>query len=177
VIEARGRGSTWPKASGKVCRAAAGGSGRRVQPGCGPSAANPAAVTELAEDTWSSSVERVTRRGDVTATGGSGTTCWRRAGPRGCTGQRPRRRERPGRAKTDKLDAVLLAKLTEKGMLRRRSCPYRDPRPARLQPAAGPISPTTRVPQVQRLEKLLEYALVKLSDGGHPTIMAVRAAP
>ena len=44
----------------------------------------------------------------------------------------------PGRPKTDKLDAVWLAKLTEKGLLRPSFVPpARDPGAARLHPAAG----------------------------------------
>jgi hypothetical protein len=34
------------------------------------------------------------------------------------TGQRPRRQTSPGRPKTDKLDAVWLCKVAERGMLR-----------------------------------------------------------
>jgi len=44
----------------------------------------------------------------------------------------------PGRPKTDRLDAVWLAKLTERGMLRPSFVPpRRDPPAARLYPAAG----------------------------------------
>ena len=50
----------------------------------------------------------------------------------------------PGRPKTDKLDAVWLAKLTEKGMLRPSFVPpRRDPGAARLHPAAGRPDPRT----------------------------------
>ena len=48
----------------------------------------------------------------------------------------------PGRPKTDKLDAVWLAKLTEKGLLRPSlRAPGRDPAAARLHPAAGGSDP------------------------------------
>ena len=69
----------------------------------------------------------------------------------------------PGRAKTDKLDAVWLAKLTEKGLLRPSFVPPAPiRRVARLHPAAHRSHPE-RSRQVQRLEKLLEDALIKLS--------------
>ena len=69
----------------------------------------------------------------------------------------------PGRAKTDKLDAVWLAKLTEKGLLRPSFVP---PAPIRrLRDYTRLLSDLThdRSRQVQRLEKLLEDALIKLS--------------
>ena len=51
----------------------------------------------------------------------------------------------PGRRKTDKLDAVWLAKLTEKGLLRPSFVPpAADPTAARLHPAAGRSHPGTR---------------------------------
>jgi transposase len=69
----------------------------------------------------------------------------------------------PGRPKTDKLDAVWLAKLNERGMLRPSFVPpaeirrLRDYRRLRVDLVAD------RRRQLQRLEKLLEDALIKLS--------------
>jgi transposase len=69
----------------------------------------------------------------------------------------------PGRPKTDKLDAVWLAKLTEKGMLRPSFVP---PAPVRVlrdytRMRTDFVRETTR--HWQRLEKLLEDALIKIS--------------
>ena len=102
------------KASGKVCVRLPGKTGRRT----GRAAARHlGVVSELAVVT-ESGVEKVTVE--------STSDYWRiwyylleggRA--RRAVGQRPRReRNAPGRPKTDKLDAVWLAKLTEKGLLR-----------------------------------------------------------
>jgi transposase len=69
----------------------------------------------------------------------------------------------PGRPKTDKLDAVWLAKLTEKGLLRPSFVP---PVPVRVlrdytRMRTDFVRETTR--HWQRLEKLLEDALIKIS--------------
>lgn len=70
----------------------------------------------------------------------------------------------PGRPKTDKLDAVWLAKLTEKGLLRPSFVP---PAPIRVlrdytRMRTDFVRETTR--HWQRLEKLLEDALIKVSS-------------
>src|SRR4029079_2128933 len=69
----------------------------------------------------------------------------------------------PGRAKTDKLDAVWLAKLTEKGLLRPSFVPPTEIRRLRDYTRLRADLTHDRSRQVQRLEKLLEDALVKLS--------------
>ena len=70
----------------------------------------------------------------------------------------------PGRPKTDKLDAIWLAKLNERGMLRPVLRPAdRDPRAARLHPACASSSPRSAPGTSSALEKLLEDALIKLS--------------
>ena len=70
----------------------------------------------------------------------------------------------PGRPKTDKLDAVWLAKLTEQGpaaaVVRAAG---RDPATARLHPTARDLT-RDRTRYWQRLEKLLEDALIKVSS-------------
>jgi transposase len=70
----------------------------------------------------------------------------------------------PGRAKTDKKDAVWLAKLTERGMLRPSFVPPPEIRRLRefTRLRADLVHERTRF--WARLEKLLERALVKLSD-------------
>ena len=70
----------------------------------------------------------------------------------------------PGRPKTDKLDAVWLAKLTEKGLLR----PSRSCRPAPIRQLRDYTRlrvdlTRERTRYWQRLEKLLEDALIKVS--------------
>jgi len=70
----------------------------------------------------------------------------------------------PGRPKTDKLDAIWLAKLNERGMLRPSFVPSAEIRALRdyTRLRADLVAERTRVNQ--RVEKLLEDALVKLSS-------------
>jgi transposase len=70
----------------------------------------------------------------------------------------------PGRPKTDKLDAVWLAKLNERGMLRRSFVPPVEIRRLRDYTRLRVDLIQDRSRQVQRLEKLLEDALIKLSS-------------
>ena len=70
----------------------------------------------------------------------------------------------PGRAKTDKKDAVWLAKLTERGMLRPSFVPPYDIRRLREYTRLRADLVQDRARCWQRLEKLLERALVKLSS-------------
>jgi hypothetical protein len=69
----------------------------------------------------------------------------------------------PGRPKTDKLDAVWLARLTERGMLRPSFVPPAELRQLRDYTRLRLDLTRDRSRQVQRLEKLLEDALIKLS--------------
>ena len=73
-------------------------------------------------------------------------------------------RNLPGRPKTDKLDAMWLARLTEMGLLRPSFVP-----PAAIRALRDYTRARTRLTQertrcFQRLEKLLEGALIKLSS-------------
>jgi transposase len=70
----------------------------------------------------------------------------------------------PGRPKTDKLDAVWLARLTELGLLRASFVPPREIRDLRDYTRARTRLVQERTRCWQRLEKLLEGALVKLSS-------------
>lgn len=70
----------------------------------------------------------------------------------------------PGRPKTDKLDAVWLAKLTEKGLLRPSFVPPAQIRQLRDYTRLRTDLTRERSRYWQRLEKLLEDALVKLSS-------------
>ena len=69
----------------------------------------------------------------------------------------------PGRPKTDKLDAVWLAKLTEKGLLRPSFVPPAPIRQLRDYTRLRVDLTRERTRYWQRLEKLLEDALIKLS--------------
>ena len=69
----------------------------------------------------------------------------------------------PGRPKTDKLDAVWLAKLNERGMLRPSFVPPVQIRRLRDYTRLRCDLTAERSRHVQRLEKLLEDALIKLS--------------
>lgn len=69
----------------------------------------------------------------------------------------------PGRPKTDKLDSVWLAKLTEKGLLRPSFVPPREIRVLRDYTRLRVDLTAERVRHWGRLEKLLEDALIKVS--------------
>ena len=70
----------------------------------------------------------------------------------------------PGRPKTDKLDAIWLAKLTEKGMLRPSFVPPVEVRQLRDYTRLRVDLTRERTRYWQRLEKLLEDALIKVSS-------------
>ena len=70
----------------------------------------------------------------------------------------------PGRPKTDKLDAVWLAKLTEKGLLRPSFVPPMEIRQLRDYTRLRVDLTRERTRHWQRLEKLLEDALIKVSS-------------
>ena len=70
----------------------------------------------------------------------------------------------PGRAKTDKLDAVWLAKLTERGMLRPSFVPPAPIRALRDYTRTRVDLTRERTRHWQRLEKLLEDSLIKVSS-------------
>ena len=69
----------------------------------------------------------------------------------------------PGRPKTDKLDAVWLAKLNERGMLRPSFVPPKEIRELRDYTRLRSELVEERSRHKQRIEKLLEDALIKLS--------------
>src|SRR6266581_8245379 len=69
----------------------------------------------------------------------------------------------PGRPKTDRLDAVWLAKLTERGMLRPSFVPPAEIRQLRDYTRLRTDLTRDRARHWQRLEKLLEDALIKVS--------------
>ena len=73
-------------------------------------------------------------------------------------------RNLPGRPKTDKLDAMWLARLTELGLLRASFVPPRAIRDLRDYTRARTRLTQERTRCFQRLEKLLEGALIKLSS-------------
>jgi transposase len=73
-------------------------------------------------------------------------------------------RNLPGRPKTDKLDAMWLARLTEMGLLRASFVPPKVIRDLRDYTRARTKLARERTRCWQRLEKLLEGALVKLSS-------------
>ncbi len=149
------------KASGKVCARLPGKSGRRVSR-VWDVPAMTGAVTELAGRLAELGVEKVTVE--------STSDYWRiwyyllEAG--GLDVQLVNARDVknvPGRAKTDKLDAVWLAKLTEKGLLRPSFVPPAPIRQLRDYTRLRIDLTHDRSRQAQRLEKLLEDALIKLS--------------
>jgi transposase len=82
----------------------------------------------------------------------------------------------PGRPKTDRLDAVWLAKLNERGMLRPSFVPPAQIRRLRDYTRLRSDLTGDRTRHVQRLEKLLEDALIKLGTVA-TDIMGVSGGP
>lgn len=81
----------------------------------------------------------------------------------------------PGRSKTDKLDAVWLARLTEKGMLRASFVPPVEIRQLRDYTRLRTDLTRERTRHWQRLEKLLEDALIKVTAvASRTTTVSVR---
>jgi transposase len=148
------------KASGKVCVRLPGRAGRRVSR-VWDVAATSGAVTDLAEHLVGQGIEKVT----VESTSDY-WRIWYYLLEAGLDVQLVNAREvknLPGRAKTDKLDAVWLAKLTEKGLLRPSFVPPAPIRRLRDYTRLRTDLTHDRSRQVQRLEKLLEDALIKMS--------------
>ncbi len=149
------------KASGKVCVRLPGRAGRRVSR-VWDVAATSGAVTELAEHLVGQGIEKVT----VESTSDYWRIWYYLLEAVGLSVQLVNARDVknvPGRAKTDKLDAVWLAKLSEKGLLRPSFVPPAPIRRLRDYTRLRTDLTHDRSRQVQRLEKLLEDALIKLS--------------
>jgi transposase len=150
------------KASGKVCVRVPGSSGRRVST-VWDVAATTAAVSELAAQLVGERIERVTVE--------STSDYWRiwfylleAAGLQVQLVNARDVRNVPGRPKTDKLDAVWLAKLTEKGLLRPSFVPPASVRQLRDYTRLRVDLTRERARYWQRMEKLLEDALIKVSS-------------
>ena len=149
------------KASGKVCVRLPGRARRRVSR-VWDVAATSGAVTELAEHLVGQGIEKVT----VESTSDYWRIWYYLLEAVELSVQLVNARDVknvPGRAKTDKLDAVWLAKLTEKGLLRPSFVPPAPIRRLRDYTRLRTDLTHDRSRQVQRLEKLLEDALIKLS--------------
>ena len=149
------------KASGKVCVRLPGKSRRRVSR-VWDVAATSGAVADLAAQLRAQRVQRVT----VESTSDYWRIWFYLLEAAGLDVQLVNAREVknvPGRPKTDKLDAVWLAKLTDKGMLRPSFVPPQPIRQLRDYTRLRTDLTHDRSRQVQRLEKLLEDALIKLS--------------
>lgn len=150
------------KESGMVCTRIAGPTGRRASR-VWQVAATTNAVSDLAADLVAVGVEKVT----VESTSDYWRIWFYLLEAAGLDVQLVNARDVknvPGRPKTDKLDAVWLAKLTEKGLLRPSFVP---PTPIRVlrdytRMRVDLIRDRTRY--WSRLEKLLEDALIKLSS-------------
>lgn len=149
------------KASGKVCVRLPGRAERRVSR-VWDVAATSGAVSDLAEHLVGQGIEKVT----VESTSDYWRIWYYLLEAAGLSVQLVNARDVknvPGRAKTDKLDAVWLAKLTEKGLLRPSFVPPAPIRRLRDYTRLRADLTHDRSRQVQRLEKLLEDALIKLS--------------
>jgi transposase len=121
------------------------------------------AVTELAEHLAAEQIERVT----LEATSDYWRIWFYLLEAAGLAVQLVNARDvkaAPGRPKTDKLDAVWLAKLTERGMLRPSFVPPAEIRQLRDYTRLRTDLTRERTRYWQRLEKLLEDALIKVSS-------------
>jgi transposase len=150
------------KASGKVCVRLPGRPGRRTSK-VWDVTATTGAVSELAADLVDERIERVTVE--------STSDYWRiwfylleAAGLQVQLVNARDVRNVPGRPKTDKLDAVWLAKLTEKGLLRPSFVPPAAVRQLRDYTRLRVDLTRERARYWQRMEKLLEDALIKVSS-------------
>jgi transposase len=150
------------KAAGKVCVRLPGKTGRRFSR-VWDVPARTGAVTELGDQLLELGIEKVT----VESTG----DYWRiwyylleAAGLRVDLVNARDVKNLPGRPKTDKLDAVWLAKLTEKGLLRPSFVPPPEIRRLRDYTRMREDLTRDRTRYWQRLEKLLEDALIKISS-------------
>lgn len=150
------------KETGMVCTRSSGASGRRVSR-VWQVAATTNAVSDLAVDLVAAGVEKVT----VESTSDYWRIWFYLLEAAGLDVQLVNARDVknvPGRAKTDKLDAVWLAKLTEKGLLRPSFVPPAPVRVLRDYTRMRVDLVRDRTRYWQRLEKLLEDALIKISS-------------
>lgn len=152
------------KNAGKVCvrLPAASGTGRRVNR-VWDVPARSKAVTDLADDLVELGVVKVT----VESTSDYWRIWFYLLEARGLDVQLVNARDVknvPGRPKTDKLDAVWLAKLTEKGLLRPSFVPPRPIRVLRDYTRLRTDLTAERARHWQQLEKLLEDALIKVTS-------------
>ena len=149
------------KAAGKVCVRLPGRSGRRFSR-VWDVPARTGAVSELAEQLIESGIEKVT----VESTSDYWRIWYYLLEAAGLSVQLVNARDVknvPGRPKSDKLDAVWLAKLTEKGLLRPSFVPPAPIRRLRDYTRLREDLTRERSRYWQRLEKLLEDALIKIS--------------
>ena len=150
------------KASGKVCVRVDSRDGRRVSKVWDVDATSRA-VGELADHLVDAGIEKVT----VESTSDYWRIWFYLLEAAGLSVQLVNARDvknAPGRPKTDKLDAVWLAKLTEKGLLRPSFVPPASIRELRDYTRLRIDLTRDRAKYWQRLEKLLEDALIKVSS-------------
>lgn len=150
------------KASGKVCVRVDSRDGRRVSKVWDVDATSRA-VGELADHLVDAGIEKVT----VESTSDYWRIWFYLLEAAGLSVQLVNARDvknAPGRPKTDKLDAVWLAKLTEKGLLRPSFVPPAPIRELRDYTRLRIDLTRDRAKYWQRLEKLLEDALIKVSS-------------
>ncbi len=149
------------KAAGKVCVRLPGKTGRRFSR-VWDVAARTGGITELAEQLVQLGIEKVT----VESTSDYWRIWYYLLEDQGLDVQLVNARDVknvPGRPKTDKLDAVWLAKLTEKGLLRPSFVPPAPIRRLRDYTRLREDLTRERSRYWQRLEKLLEDAAIKVS--------------
>ena len=150
------------KASGKVCVRLPGKRRAAVQPGVGRGGDAPARSPNWPISLVESGIEKVT----VESTSDYWRIWYYLLEAAGLSVQLVNARDVknvPGRPKTDKLDAVWLAKLTEKGLLRPSFVPPAEIRQLRDYTRLRVDLTRERTRYWQRLEKLLEDALIKVS--------------
>jgi transposase len=161
LVVDRGAAIDVAKAAGKVCVRLPGKSGRRFSR-VWDVPARTGAITELAEQLVELGIQKVT----VESTSDYWRIWYYLLEDAGLDVQLVNSRDVrnvPGRPKTDKLDAVWLAKLTEKGLLRPSFVPPAPIRVLRDYTRLREDLIRERTRYWQRLEKLLEDAAIKVS--------------
>jgi transposase len=151
------------KASGSVCLRVPPANGERRMSKVWEVAATLNAIVELSQELLARGVEKVT----LESTGDYWRIWFYLLEAAGLSVQLVNARDVknvPGRPKTDKLDSVWLAKLTERGMLRPSFVPPAPIRELRDYTRMRVDLVHDRTRYWQRLEKLLEDALIKVSS-------------
>jgi hypothetical protein len=166
--------STWPRRRGWCARGCRTRPSRASAPPRYGRCRPPPTPSSSWPSSWPAKGSNASWSSPPPTTGGRSCTCWKPAAW-WCGWSTPATPEHlPGRPKTDRLDAVWLAKLNERGMLRPSFVPPAEIRRLRDYTRLRSDLTGDRARHMQRLEELLEDALIKLGRWP-PTSWGLRA--